>query len=854
MALQNSETYEKYLKAKQRKTNRARKNETKNVVVQCKAEDVEGYEGQKTIDDLLESLGEAAPQAQAQEDKKQKQKRASKDKREKKRRGGDKTASTSAAGNHHKDEDEEAADEEDNVDEEEDEITRIREAKGKKKKGGGSKAVTENSGIEFTNQNNVYMVSADDNLSRSENLAASSDSLNFVPVTGKKKGKKLKDEQEKMRDYNNKGNQDPGRGFPASGSGRDARLSQTRDVKQVPDNRRTSNYSLRSREVQISPEPEKEVSGNYELEQIPAFDAIQDFPALPSVSMTDNQHNDIHSAWIRKPSSGSVSSTTPPTNNNTNTSTVAVKTTTSAHNNPEQQQQPCDKLSVNQSNTNTTTPHLPAGANAANTNNDDVFKAAVNDSSSIDAAKNIERSQESDPSPNSGNSNNNDNNNISELTCDKSIVSDELSTATAAGDKDTNNHNDMNEQRVSIVASDICFVENVVSPSFIEIPQPTIAQSVATSTNPLLSDDNIEVTGPTAANIQGIDIAAGQYHNKDNVTGDQATTLRSGEDTSNDDNGHKLGEFHFDTRADAVLRAGGEAAISFTQDEEGEISFGFDINYQLIDDSLNAEQLTQPNPEEGRVDDYEGEGGAVVNAADGLDPTNIASVDKAIVSFSTAEGVLVGGGYHFMNNIHPAFASNDMPLRSQVDVSGTPCADPRQGEPKEVEVVSPESGICSPLSWQGEEVGNATASPPIQPGSYPRRPEQENRDLMCELKKLKYRGSSRSPSPHHSVRSGSAGSFTQGAEDISYTTGAADISYTQGASDISYTHGAADISFPRSEDSGLNTTRNQMEQLISAPSPNHTEIVSFLQNNWEEFSKDKKKVKVYGEKKDQQRR
>ena len=267
---------------------------------------------------------------------------------------------------------------------------------------------------------------------------------------------------------------------------------------------------------------------------------------------------------------------------------MAVKTTTSAHNNPEQQQQPCDKLSVNQSNTNTTTPHLPAGANAANTNNDDVFKAAVNDSSSIDAAKNIERSQESDPSPNSGNSNNNDNNNISELTCDKSIVSDELSTATAAGDKDTNNHNDMNEQRVSIVASDICFVENVVSPSLIEIPQPTIAQSVATSTNPLLSDDNIEVTGPTAANIQGIDIAAGQYHNKDNVTGDQATTLRSGEDSSNDDNGHKLGEFHFDTRADAVLRAGGEAAISFTQEEEGEVkvhnlfSIHFNTNFCYI--------------------------------------------------------------------------------------------------------------------------------------------------------------------------------------------------------------------------------------------------------------------------------
>ena len=39
----------------------------------------------------------------------------------------------------------------------------------------------------------------------------------------------------------------------------------------------THRIMFRSREVQISPEPEKEVSGNYELEQIPAFDAIQVF-------------------------------------------------------------------------------------------------------------------------------------------------------------------------------------------------------------------------------------------------------------------------------------------------------------------------------------------------------------------------------------------------------------------------------------------------------------------------------------------------------------------------------------------------------------------------------------------------
>ena len=61
-----------------------------------------------------------------------------------------------------------------------------------------------------------------------------------------------------------------------------------------------------------------------------------------------------------------------------------------------------------------------------------------------------------------------------------------------------------------------------------------------------------------------------------------------------------------------------------------------------------------------------------------------------------------------------------------MDPTGTPM-DGRHhqpsGEPKEV--VSPESGICSPLSWQGDGEDMAantnTASPPLQPGSYPRR-------------------------------------------------------------------------------------------------------------------------------------
>ena len=42
----------------------------------------------------------------------------------------------------------------------------------------------------------------------------------------------------------------------------------------------THRIMFRSREVQISPEPEKEASGNYELEQIPAFDAIQVFKKM----------------------------------------------------------------------------------------------------------------------------------------------------------------------------------------------------------------------------------------------------------------------------------------------------------------------------------------------------------------------------------------------------------------------------------------------------------------------------------------------------------------------------------------------------------------------------------------------
>ena len=69
------------------------------------------------------------------------------------------------------------------------------------------------------------------------------------------------------------------------------------------------------------------------------------------------------------------------------------------------------------------------------------------------------------------------------------------------------------------------------------------------------------------------------------------------------------------------------------------------------------------------------------------------------------------------------------------DVQGCPDDDDScQPEPKEV--VSPESGICSPLSWQGEGDGvgeeggvvgaNTASSPPLQPGSYPRRTEEVN--------------------------------------------------------------------------------------------------------------------------------
>jgi hypothetical protein len=890
----SQEQYEKFVKAKKRKSNRARKND-KNVVAQCKAEDVEGYEGEKPINDLLESLGEATT-TNSEADKKQKikQRGGAKEKRDKKKRG-DKAPADDLNG---------VADDADQEEEEEIievEIKEIREVKEKKKSGGsnkGSKAVQEN-GINVNEFNqNIYLVSTDDdkNLKLSENLAASSDSLNFVPVTGKKKAKKQKEDQDKqLREYSNKKSKDEGRPLalqpasqPGTGYGRTGAETTTRPSNQnrdtarqaQTDSRRTSNYSLRSREVQISPEPEKAVSVNagtpqapinHGPEHFPALDILQEFPALPSAGMTDKPH--IHSAWARKPSTGSsatppttTNTTTPPTTTNTTTVAVNEPTTVPAHSTStsgEHPQPPCDKLSV----TKPPTPHPDNKSDAATRNNgnknainnDDVFHAASalnqagkDHSSTLDAAKNINRpsaSQATGPSPDYSRS--------SEITCDKSVVSDEATPAPGPRPTTAGHINSCEDQLqfTSATRDTAGNNNNSVSPAYgddntcVSTPPSVCNQSatdaVTTSSNPLLTDDTMEgggfiIGGGREDNDDPTMIMMSRSADDNSANNNSIVSIAMGDDYSchqapgAGDHQDMMAEsrFQFDTRTSVVgSEAGAPPSLILQEEEAEEISFGFDINYQLVDASITSLEMDSESPGEMNAVAIEAglQGVGVVNGGAGA---NIASVDKAILSFSTVEGAMVAGAYHYMNpNIPPGFAANCIPVMAQIHGSGTPgCiveGRPLQGEPKEV--VSPESGICSPLSWQGEgeEAGNNTTSPPIQPGSYPRR--QENRDFICELKKnLNYeqlRGSSRSPSPQHSARSGSAGSYTR-----------------------------ADISFTRSEDSGLNTTRRSLTQtdIITSASPNHCEIVSFLQNNWEEFSKDKK-AKVYGDKKEQRR-
>jgi len=862
----------------------------------------------KSINDLLESLGEVSTDISGtngtngiEKKKIKKGEKTSKDKRDKKKPN---KAPTNTANNGSADSNDVTDNEEPMEVEEihEIEVKEIRETTKEKRKSGGNannkggKVAAVENGIEMNH--NVYFVTAEENLKNSENLAASTDSLNFIPVTGKRRGKKIKEEQEKEKHVkdNNKPKEDYVRSTSAGGnvpseyagygdnriaggssSGQDS--GSTRPVNGInrqttaQDNRRTSNYSLRSREVQIKPEQEKSaavVNGeaaaatlNHGPDDFPALNPLQDFPALPMQQAPTTEKPHIHSAWVaRKPSSASSTGGSAPnlpqqqatpsnaavnqlSTDNAATGAPSGEVSNYAANatggdNPNyQQDQPsstCDKLSVNKSN-----------YTSANKTVDDVFTSNTAATKDINSIVNAEKDK-----PAAGSSPNEDNRrSVKKKVCDKSVVSENKNV------EDKNN-----------IDCELSVSDNVMI-----TPSNTNAAATITNTNPLLSDDGVatidfNVTPNAAANTYDLD-----YDGANNYS---LGYIAMGDDYSCHQmpplvnmNGQDGSRFEFDTRTATGSVVGSEAGGPLSlAPEEGEISFGFDINYQLIDASLTTTESNSTTPTQEIINRGEnikqnastetgspnGSNGANTIVAStpadighatttGGNMNNIASLDKAIVSFSTAEGAMIVGGYHFMNtNIPPPFATNCIPVMPQMDPSGTPM-DGRHhqpsGEPKEV--VSPESGICSPLSWQGdgEEMAAKTnnTSPPLQPGSYPRR--QENRDFISELKKLNYQqlrgGSSRSPSP--SARSGSAGSYTNNHNR----------------------RVAADLSFPRSDDSGLNTSNrrdmlnSEGGSIVNSPSPNHCEIVSFLQNNWEEFSKDKK-VKVYGEKKEQQRR
>merc|ERR1719391_459773 len=153
----------------------------------------------------------------------------------------------------------------------------------------------------------------------------------------------MKEDNEKSKDYTRKSKEDTGR--PPPGGGRDANVAPIppgREGKsgtfvKTGDNRRSSNYHLRSRDVAVSGEGDKKVEEGSSascrnnsstqpptFNEFPALNISQDFPALPTAEQTDKPQH-IHSAWVRKPSTGS-SSGSPAVPNNNN---MAVITSTS---------------------------------------------------------------------------------------------------------------------------------------------------------------------------------------------------------------------------------------------------------------------------------------------------------------------------------------------------------------------------------------------------------------------------------------------------------------------------------------------------------------------------------------------
>jgi len=818
--------------AKKRRDNRNRARlKDRNVLAEHKAEEIEGYEGEKPINDLLESLGEATL-----EEKKQKTKRAPKEKRDRKR----KEKQSLPQG---EEQEQQVADEDDEIQEEKEKIAN-------KKMGGKQLTHSRSSNIDELNQN-VFLVQtgSDDErtlLHMNDSLTASSDGLNFVPVTGKKKGKKMKEDNEKSKDYTRKSKEDTGR--PPPGGGRDGNVAPIppgRDVRppsggKSGDSRRSSNYHLRSRDVPVSGEGDKKTQEGSGLSsassrtnsttqppsinEFPALNISQDFPALPTAEQTDKPQH-IHSAWVRKPSTGSSSgSQAVPTNNNNNKAVITSNSPpppgVSNSTTPPPQTDQCDISPSYTDPTNMTADQDADNVVAVKDDGGHVIKSVAAKQNSGDGAhsksdfknkpkiKTVKKnaSLHSGHFDNTSSSKNND-----MINCDKSIVS-EIVHATSDAPTNFNNDPQTNEENKDIIVDD-----NNTSPS------------ILTSANPLLCDDLIYSAELIDTSNADINFTANteieQVVSEMNIDCVSTSEQGSGQ-TTEEEQINTIANFEFDTRSNFGVD---EVTLNEIDQDASEISFGFEVNFQLLDSSSAPKDF-----EKSKTEDDKSNGDTNEELVfGGTERDSIASVDNAILSFRAAhQGMVISDGYE-PGFIPQPFASNYIPNFSQMNEGGE--------QAKEVEAVSPESGICSPLSWQGEEsITSNITSPPLQPGSYPRR-QEEGGDIMSQLNnslKLHLRRSSRSPSPHNSVRSGSAGSNSANQSNTHNN-------FRQNLDDSGVHTTSRNMNQSSSRHQPANTSTRTMEQTVNTNNPNYGEIVSFLKVKWNESAKDKQ-AKVYG--------
>jgi len=790
---QTYESSEKYNKLRKKKEKRAKLAQERNVKVVKKAEDMEGYEGNKEINDLLESLGE-----QTSLEKKQKIRR-NKDKKTKKRRSVEKAP-----------EDENKEDMEEDDDDEDAELATLKPAP----LTNGSTQIT------MSNSPEAEPRSLKD-LKNSEGLTQSTDSLNFVKVTGKKKSRKVREEGQfntaavagklreevgRVKEYTRKSKEDTGRPPPAQPGGRERRYS--------GENRRTSNYSLRSRDVPLLPadgggganaseiqwsqgprildqshRPPESSSGraqdqqlqlNNMIDDFPALNTSQDFPALPVSGVASDEPTQASNTQP----AGSVGATT--------SVLAAVEATLPAAWN----RKPAGSSASDK-------PAVIIAPLAMSENNDSVLPTTPTNKIQPQDKIVIVKHEEDD---------------VDTDTC--------CSAASGPADLSSGAENcDRPAQNNALSSPRQCETEEEETATLAECKLSTTATVVPVTSN--------------IPQLQPVKVVA--------ETRDVAVEDR----------------FEFDTRANPVVIGDYSCTVGDSAYPE-ELSFGFEVNEELVSLSMAGESTvpssplhsgqTTPRPASSaqlasgqstpclETKQEEFKAGQVTTTAAPID-----SVDNAILSYggSSADAGLNNGNRMaavmipvmvplggVANGIPPPFANYISPLSSDVLETGLCDTEDKSS------AVSPESGIssASPLSWQvegspsqveeeegvegeqeediGTEAGQrmmerSAASPPLQPGSYPRKKKNEDR---CILQQVNYSLEkwSRSSSTENSQRS-SPGWATR-----------------------------VDMSIPLSDDSGLRE--------VECAAPNYPEIVNFLQDNWNQLARDKK-AKIYGDKK-----